>query len=635
MTLESMESEFNQNMGTSKNAVSSPNISDGDDVLSLQSSVDSTSNDNEVVPLHSLTSSNSVDSSSLVYRAQSIASSFASSISRIGALHRAITSNVQEVVSDIHDDNLVNTEREEEKRKTRLGREMTNLGLDQAIRIATYRSENPEKYDKMMQLKGKEGEEQLERVVTGVSKGAKLPPPDKGYAWVMSLVGFLLLLTTWGANGSYGVYLSYWMNNNIFPGAGAKDYALIGSMVLCLSQSLSPLAQILSAILGIKPVMIVGLILYFVGYFVASYTHELWQLYLTQGFVLGLGFALIFNPMNTLMPEWFDKKRGISSGITVSASGVGGVMFSLASQSLIDQTDDFRWSLKMIGIICLVLQIVIVVLTKPRIPKSRLKNINEIRTRASVMFNFKILKLWYIHSITMWFLLVLGCYIISLFSLSSYCTFVGFSQKVGSDMTAVFNGCQAIGRLIIGLSSDYTGRVNLALVLNVVMFVLIFAMWTNSFSYTCILFYAILSGLTFGSASTLNQPILADQVSPELFPSAWSFENFFMGIWALVVEVIALGLRDQGQKRPFIRAQICAGFFSLGGFFFLLPIRELKIKLFLKKQLALTKKQLDDPDSTLDTEMRTLLEKRKARYSRMLASGVKQYCKRLVYPIRV
>ena len=130
MTLESMESESNQNTGTNKNAVSSPSISDGDDALSLQSSVNSTSNDNEVVPLHSLTSSNSVDSSSLVYRAQSIASSFASSISRIGALHRAITSNVQEVVSDIHDDNLVNAEREEEKRKTRLGREMTNLGLD-------------------------------------------------------------------------------------------------------------------------------------------------------------------------------------------------------------------------------------------------------------------------------------------------------------------------------------------------------------------------------------------------------------------------------------------------------------------------------------------------------------------------
>ena len=523
---------------TNSNVHSSTGGTDMDDISSLQSSVDSTSNDNGVIALQNIEPNSAADSSSLVSRSQSIPSSLASSISRIAALHKHITSNVQQVVSDIYEDNAINTEGEEEKRKTRLGREMTNLGLDQAIRIATYRSENPEQFKRIMQLKGKDGEEELERVVTGVSKGAKVPPPDKGYAWVMALAGFLLLFSTWGANGSYGVYLSYWMNNHIFPGAKARDYALIGSMVLCLAQSLSPLAQMLSAIIGIKPVMIIGLALYFIGYFMASYTHELWQLYLSQGFVLGLGFALIFNPMNTLMPEWFDKKRGISSGITVSASGVGGVIFSLTSQSLIDETDDFRWSLKMIAIVCVVLQIVIVVLTKPRIPKTRLKTFKEIRTRASVMFNFKVVKLWYLHSITMWFLLVLGCYIISLFSLSSYCTFVGFSQKVGSDMTAVFNGCQAIGRLFIGLSSDYSGRVNLALVLNIVMIVLIFAMWINSFSYTCILFYSILSGLTFGSASTLNQPILADQVTPELFPSAWSFENFFMGVWALVLSLI-------------------------------------------------------------------------------------------------
>ncbi|VEU23776.1 DEKNAAC104884 [Brettanomyces naardenensis] len=568
-------------------------------------------------------------------------------MSRVTSLHRAISENVRNVAERIRDDNLESAKEEAEKRRTRLGREMTNLGLEEAVRIATYKSENAEllkqKRREMEAASAAELEEikrqqaiELERVITGAAKGEEgIPPPDKGYAWVMALAGFMLLFATWGSNGAYGVFLSYWLNNSTFPGAGAKDYALIGSMVLCLAQSLAPFTQMLSAILGIKPVMTVGVGLHFLGYMLCSYCDKLWQLYLTQGFLVGLGFALVFNPLNTLMPEWFDKKRGISSGIIVSASGVGGVIFSLASQSLIDQTGEFRWSVRMIAFICLAFEVVLTLLAKPRIPKHRLKSVAEIKTRASVLFNFKILNLWYVHSITVWFLLILGCYIISLFSLSAYCTFMGFSQKVGSDMTAIFNGCQAIGRFSIGLASDHTGRVNLALVLNVVMIVLIFAMWINSFSYNCILFYSILSGLSFGSASTLNQPIMADQVEPELFPSAWSYENFFMGVWSLVVELIALELRDQGKKRPFIRAQICAGFFATGGIFFLIPIRELKIRLFLQKRLAATDAALMDKDAELTTEGRALFEKRKVHYIAILRPGIHAYLHRLVYPIRV
>lgn len=590
---------------------------------------DDRNSENAVVPLQALDSESSEDSA---YRVKSFASSLESSISRVGTIRRAITDHVKDEVSNIQDDARVQQAEKLERKKTRLGREMSNLGLEQAIRIATYKTEN-----EGVPLEKEESIAKLEQVVTGTEKteAKNIPPPDTGYAWVMAGAGALLLFCTWGSNGAYGVFLSYWLNHNSFPGAAAKDYALIGSMVLCLAQSLAPFTQMLSAIVGIKPVMIAGIILHFLGYLLASWSTKLWQLYLTHGLLLGLGFALVFNPPNSLIPEWFDKKRGVSEGIVVCATGIGGVVFSLSSQALIEKTGSFRWSLRMIGIVCGFLEILITILTKTRVPKQRLRSIKEIRTRASVMFNFKVAKIWYLHSITVWFLLTLGCYIISLFSLSSYCTFLGFSQKIGSDMTAVYNGCQAIGRFFIGLTSDYTGRVNLALFLSVVMIVLIFAMWINSFSYVCILFYAILSGLTFGSASTLNQPIVADQISPDLFPSAWSFENFFMGIWALVVEVIALGLRDQGQKRPFIRAQICAGFFATGGLLFLIPIRELKIKLFLKDQLKATNQILDDPKSGISTEERALLEKRRAHYNYMLAPGLRAYFRRLNYPLRV
>ena len=105
---------------TNSNVHSSTGGTDMDDISSLQSSVDSTSNDNGVIALQNIEPNSAADSSSLVSRSQSIPSSLASSISRIAALHKHITSNVQQVVSDIYEDNAINTEGEEEKRKTRL-----------------------------------------------------------------------------------------------------------------------------------------------------------------------------------------------------------------------------------------------------------------------------------------------------------------------------------------------------------------------------------------------------------------------------------------------------------------------------------------------------------------------------------
>lgn len=588
------------------------------------------------VSLHS-----SLSDEDSAYRVRSFASSLPSSLSRVATLGRAISSSIRDTRDQIRTDNAANSASIRERQRTQLGREMSNMGLESAIRVATYKSQNADALRKRRESAATAGDKEkldeeerthLERIVTG-AVDEKAPPRDVGYAWVMAAVGFMVLFSTWGANGAYGVFLSYWLDNSLFPGGTSRDYALIGSIVLCLAQSLAPLAQMLSAIFGIRPVMIIGSILQMAGYLMCSWATTLWQLYLTAGVCVGFGFALVFNPPFTLIPDWFDKHRGISSGITVCASGVGGVLFALTSQKLIDETGTYKWSLRMMAIISFAINILVIVLTRARIPQPRLRTIQDIKTRASVMFNFKVAKLWYVQATTIWFMLVQGCYIITLFSLSTYCTSMGYTQTVGSDMTAIFNGCQAIGRFSIGLMSDYTGRTNLAVVLNIVMVILTFAMWINAFSYVCILFFTILAGLTFGVASTLNQPILADETATELFPSAWSLENFFMGAWCLAVEVIALKLRVPGARRPFLHSQIAAGCFSTAGFFFLLPLRELKINRFLKEQLTATEKELSDEGLT-DEETQEL-NKKLNFYKAMLGSGPHRYFQRLTYPIKV
>jgi hypothetical protein len=72
-------------------------------------------------------------------------------------------------------------------------------------------------------------------------------PPDGGYGWVCVACCFTINAFTWGVlsvsslllpspssislkltSQSYGVYLSYYLQNNVFPSANTTDFALIG-----------------------------------------------------------------------------------------------------------------------------------------------------------------------------------------------------------------------------------------------------------------------------------------------------------------------------------------------------------------------------------------------------------------------
>ncbi|KAH3661293.1 hypothetical protein OGAPHI_006700 [Ogataea philodendri] len=486
------------------------------------------------------------------------------------------------------------------------------VDLEDAIRIATNRSERA----------GPEAQ------LAPRDERPDLPPLDQGYSWAICGAVFTMMLATWGANGCYGVFLNFWLQNDTFSGSSATDFALIGSLVLALAQALAPLAQMASAIFGKKVVMLSGVVLQSAGYLLASFSKKLWQLYLTQGVLVGFGFALVFNPAIVIFPQWFDKRRGLASGIIVSASGIAGVAFSLGSQQIINQTGSPAWAQRMLAIFSVVANTAAAFVLKYRVPSQRLRTRHEIITRFNVLFNVKVVKLPQVHLLTLWFVLVLSCYIMALFSLSAFSTFVGLTSTQGSHVTAIFNGCQAIGRFMIGISADYVGRVNLAVVLTFNMVVLIFAMWINAMTAPVVFAYAVLSGLTFGVASTLNQPLLADSVAPELFPSAWSFQNFWMGVFTVFCEVVALKLRDMSLDRPFIKAQIFCGCFAFAGFCSIVPIREWKIRKMLYARQEALEEVLDQQKDSQE------FEKRRETYEALLQRGAGAYLARLFYPVR-
>lgn len=174
--------------------------------------------------------------------------------------------------------------------------------------------------------------------------------PEGGYGWVCVVAAFLVNAFTWGATGqSYGVFLGHYLSERTFPGATPIDYAFVGGFNLCMAMLVAPLVTISSKQWGTHVTMLIGIVLQTAGFVLASFTTAVWQLFITQGAMVGFGIGFTYIPSTAIVPQWFLKRRALASALQAGGSGVGGIIYSFATQALIDNLS-MKWALRIVGI---------------------------------------------------------------------------------------------------------------------------------------------------------------------------------------------------------------------------------------------------------------------------------------------
>ncbi|KAF9375457.1 hypothetical protein CPB97_011448, partial [Podila verticillata] len=121
---------------------------------------------------------------------------------------------------------------------------------------------------------------------------------------------------------------------------------------------------------GLRPVIAAGAVISSTGIILASFTKELWQLYLAQGVLFGLGAGMSIFTSIAIPVQWFNKRRGLASGITVAGSGVGGAALAPLNRFLISKVG-FRWALRVMGMSFVVIILSVLVCIRTRIPIGR------------------------------------------------------------------------------------------------------------------------------------------------------------------------------------------------------------------------------------------------------------------------
>lgn len=302
---------------------------------------------------------------------------------------------------------------------------------------------------------------------------------------------------------------------------------------------ISPLSNYLSKTYGFKVPMFVGTVIYTLSMIFAGLSHKIWELFLTQGVMFGIGIGLVYMPTLPVLAQWFSKKRGLATGITSAGAGVGSLVMSFVTRATIEKIS-LKWAFVINGLIAFALLTPSVLLMKTRVKATGAR--------------FQPLELkWLIHPgfvfVLLWTIFSLMAYVIAVYTVDTFATkALGLSQSKGANIQAINAAFQAIGRPAIGLSLDRFGRINGASGATLIAALSCFLIWTFADSYGILIFFAVVQGFTGGTFFATAGPLTAEVVGLKDMGSAMAILWIVGAVPSLVAEPIGLALVDYSQK---------------------------------------------------------------------------------------
>ncbi|SCU88607.1 LAMI_0D10704g1_1 [Lachancea mirantina] len=393
-----------------------------------------------------------------------------------------------------------------------------------------------------------------------VAQPGAIEVPDGGYGWFVVVAYFLYNFSTWGANAGYAVYLAHYLQYNKFRGAGKLDYAAIGGFAFGCGLFFGPAITWLAHATSAQFVLGVGILLQCAALLLAAFSTQLWELYLTQGVLISFGLAFICIPSLTLLPQWFRRKRSLAMGLATGGSGLGGIIFNLGMQKLIE-VKSVKWALIVQCIMCTSLSCIGLVLTR-----TRNKAIYGPEKPKIKLFDREV-----VCSIGYWLIVVyisltmLG-YVILLYSMSSFTVSLGYSENQGSIVSCMISVGALFGRPAVGYVADFVGPVTMSIVAHLIVAVFSWAMWIPCRNFATALLFALIVGSFMGSIWSLMAPIVTRVVGLKKLTVTFGMLWIFLSIFGIVAPIIGLELRSSSNSggNQYVRTAILAGFAYLG-----------------------------------------------------------------------
>lgn len=216
-----------------------------------------------------------------------------------------------------------------------------------------------------------------------------------------------------------------------------------------------------------------------------------------------IGASLLFYPAMSSVGTWFKKNRALAFGVMAAGSSLGGVIFPIMVQRLVDEVG-FGWSMRAAAFLILGLLIYANLTVRSRIPPTpKPWSIREFVTPLGELPFFLVVAASFIF----FFGMFLPFNFIILYAEAN-----GMSMRLASYMLAVLNAVSVFGRTLPGWIADRLGRFNTMVVTSFLSSVLVLALWLPSRGNVPIILFAAFYGFSSGAFVSLA-PALVAQIS--------------------------------------------------------------------------------------------------------------------------
>ena len=157
---------------------------------------------------------------------------------------------------------------------------------------------------------------------------------DSAYSWVVAAGASLQFVLVGGIHKSFGLVLAALVQQYHFTSA---EVAVIPALYYASSFVFAPLCGVLCRRFSERKVCFVGGILTMLGVALSALTSNLYMLYVTNGFIFGIGQGFSNVPGTLMVTKYFKKRRGLANSICVASAATGGVFFPLLVQAMLEE----------------------------------------------------------------------------------------------------------------------------------------------------------------------------------------------------------------------------------------------------------------------------------------------------------
>ncbi|KAJ5818811.1 hypothetical protein N7474_004402 [Penicillium riverlandense] len=349
----------------------------------------------------------------------------------------------------------------------------------------------------------------------------KLPSEYTFRACLVIAGAFTSLFCTVGFLNSFGIFEEYYAAAQLAH-KSSSTIAWIGAVSIFFLFAISVASGAMVDIFGPGIMLYIGATGTVFSVMMVSLCKEYYQFLLAQGVLLGISMALVTWPMLALVGQYMKRKRAAAMGIVVAGSSLGGVVWPVAIERLLQNPHiGFPWTMRIVGFImllCLLFTCVaarspdkqennsmeqgtghesVAVKSEKEVPKP------DHKTAALALFKQPSLQLLCLAMFITYF----GLFSPLVYT-TSYAVHEGFSESLSFYTVSIINGASFFGRILPGILADKYGKFNCCIVASLSSGIAAMC-WAKVTSVPGLVIWSAAYGFSSGAILSLQQACAA------------------------------------------------------------------------------------------------------------------------------